>query len=139
MLFDGSVKEDVMRHSIRSIFSFGVLFAAMLAISTGSALAWDHYGAIAYSSDTKGWGSAWDYGSRGAAESYAMSRCAARGDQGCTVVLWFKNACGALAVGPGGSGWGWAYARGTAEQIALNHCNANGAGCQIMSWACTTR
>ncbi|MGH6824676.1 DUF4189 domain-containing protein [Methyloceanibacter sp.] len=128
-----------MRHSIQSVVCLGALFAVALAISTGSARAWDHYGAIAYSSDTKGWGTSYDDASRGLAEAWAMSRCSASGDQGCRVVLWFKNACGALVVGPGGSGWGWAYARGTAERIALNQCNANGSGCQIQAWACTTR
>jgi serine/threonine-protein kinase len=116
-----------------------VLFAVLTA-AVGAAQARDNFGAIAYSPDTRGWGTSYDFRSRGAAESYSMSQCGARGDQGCRVVLWFRNACGALAVNSdGANGWGWAYARGNAERIALQNCNAYGGGCWTLAWACTTR
>jgi len=40
-----------------------------------------------------------------------------------SVVLWFKNACGALAAGEDDHGTGWAKSRGEAEDMALSNCN----------------
>ncbi len=97
----------------------------------------DKYGAIAYSEETGHWGTAYDYSSQAAAEESALRRC---GSAGCRIVLWFRNACGALAVGDDGTlGWGWAGSRARAEVIALTECSARGSGCRILCWACTSR
>jgi len=56
------------------------------------------------------------------------------------VVLWFKDACGALAVGAKNVyGTGWASGRRQAENIAMSNCNKNAASCGVRRWVCTTR
>jgi hypothetical protein len=110
--------------------------ASLLALVAGNASAADNYGAIAFSQTTGNWGYTYDYGSRGSAEQGALNKCGG----GCSVVLWFKNACGALATGGGnGYGTGWAGTRGRAQGIAMSNCRARAHGCGIVAWACTTR
>ena len=70
------------------------------------------------------------------AEERALQECGA----GCTVVIWFRNACAALAVGAGyGYGSGWAGNRYRAESIALGVCRQHTGNCSIATWVCTTR
>ena len=129
---------------MRTSARFAIIgFLSLLAI--GQAAFWlfpteanaDNYGAIAYSSSSGRYGYSYDWGSRADAENYARSQC---GSTDCAVKVWFKNACGALAVGQnGGLGWGWSGSRGAAESTALNECQSRTGGCSIKSWACTTR
>lgn len=109
-------------------------------VSPMAGVAWDNYGAIAHSRSSGAWGYSYDYPSRSVAENRAMAECRARG-RGCEVVVWFRNACGALAVASGGArGWGWAGSRGEAESIALDYCRQYGGGdCEVKCWACTSR
>lgn len=96
----------------------------------------DYYGAIAFSQDSGAHGYSTDFDSRGAAEEQALQAC---GDN-CEVVLWFKNACGALAaVADNGYGTGWASSRREAETIAMSACDKNSTSCSILRWECTTR
>jgi len=96
----------------------------------------DYYGAIAFSQGSGAHGYSNDFDTRGGAEEQALQEC---GD-GCEVVLWFSNACGALAVGEdNGYGTGWASSRGEAEDIAMSNCNKNSTSCSILRWVCTTR
>jgi hypothetical protein len=119
--------------SYRIAFSFAL--ASLLVLVAGSASA-DNYGAIAFSQSTGSYGYSYDYGSRGSAEQRALNDCSGN----CSVVLWFKNACGSLATGSGGGyGYGWAGTRRRAESIAMSNCNARTNGCSILAWACTTR
>ncbi len=112
-----------------------ILAAAALLFWAGTARADDNYGAIAFSQDDGSYGYAYDYDSRASAESQALAKC---GTDSCSVVLWFMNACGALATGDGNAyGTGWASSRGEAERIAMSNCEAN--GCSILAWVCTTR
>lgn len=113
-----------------------VAFAMGTAL-TGTAQAANHYGAIAFSQRTGAHGYAYDYGSRGAAQSRALQECARYGG-GCVVAAWFRNACGALAVG-NGNGWGaeWGHSRGEAERLALQRCQTNTSGCRVVRWVCT--
>src|SRR4051812_29540671 len=98
-----------------------------LAWSRGASAA-DHYGAIAFSQDSGNVGYAYDYASRAAAEERAVEECGS----GCEVVVWFRNACGALATGDdNGYGSGWATSRGEAEKIALSGCNDNVKNCSV--------
>lgn len=115
------------------------VFASVIAgaAQMGGTAQADNYGAIAFSRDTGGHGYSYDYGSRAAAENSALERCPAAD---CTVVIWFRNACGALAVGTGnGYGTGWASSRAGAETIAMNGCNGYTTGCSVRAWSCTTR
>jgi len=107
-----------------------------LAMQAAPATARDYYGAIAYSNSTGALGWSYDYGSRGEAEDAALSEC----HGGCTAVLWFRNACGAIATASDHSfGTGWATTRGEAERIALNGCRKYADDCSVERWVCTTR
>lgn len=97
-------------------------------------------GAIAYSPSSGAHGYASDYSSQADAEAHALAECKSKGD-GCKSAIWFRNACGALAVGPDGS-WGsdWGPDQQTAEQNALGQCKKySRGGCSVIRWACTTR
>jgi hypothetical protein len=95
------------------------------------------YGAIAFSKSTGNWGTSYNFKSRAAAEQDALTRCAA-GD--CDVKIWFRNACGALAVGKGNCmGSAWAKNRAAAERKALEWCRRAGEDCSVKCWACTDR
>jgi hypothetical protein len=126
-----------VRFIITSVVSFVAISTAASWLYPAEARAQDMYGAIAYSSSTGRYGYSYDGGSRSEAEDYARSKCG-RGD--CAIKVWFKNACGALAVGRrGGAGWGWSSSRESAESVALNECQSRTSGCNMRTWACTTR
>jgi hypothetical protein len=118
--------------------SMAAALVPLLALTLGSTAALaDYYGAIAFSQDSGSVGYSYDYGDQASAENRAMQEC---NDNGCMVVLWFRNACGALAIGDGnGYGTGWAGTRADAEQIALSNCGQYAGNCANNTWACTTR
>ena len=96
----------------------------------------DYYGAIAFSTASGANGYAQDFDSQEGAEERALQECGS----GCEVVVWFKNACGALAVGEGnGYGTAWAGNREAAEDGAIRVCAKNAGNCAVKAWACTTR
>ncbi len=112
-----------------------VSFLSLASWSTKAAAA-DNYAAIAFSQDTGSVGYSIDYGTQAAAEERALEECG----RDCEVVLWVRNACGALATGDdNGYGTGWATSRQEAERIALSSCNDNVANCSVNRWVCTTR
>jgi Domain of unknown function (DUF4189) len=115
-----------------------VLFGMLaLVFWASAAVAADHYGAIAYSTDNGKYGYTYDYGTLASAETDALKNCA---DRSCQVVLWFKNRCGALAIGNGYAyGAAWANNRGDAEASAMTFCSQNGTGCNIAQWVCTSQ
>ncbi len=100
----------------------------------------NYYGAIAYSKSTGAYGYSGDYPTRAIAEERALSECRARGS-GCEVVIWFRNACAALATaGNGARGWAWAPTRAKAEGSALDYCRKHGGqDCVVLCWSCSTR
>jgi serine/threonine-protein kinase len=55
-------------------------------------------------------------------------------------MIWFRNACGAMAVSSDGA-WGsnWGEDEATAEKKALDGCGQYAKDCQIVRWVCTTR
>ena len=116
-----------------------LLAAAAACLLVSNAMAQDYYGAIAYSQDTDAHGWSYDYGSRAEAEARAMTECAKHGP-GCEVATWFRNACGALAVGSN-LGWGasWGEDQYAAQAEAMSICRRNDSGCDVVRWACTTR
>lgn len=117
--------------------AFAAIFALVSMLAT--ARAQDFYGAIAYSPSNGAYGYSYDYESRARAETEAVRSCAQHGS-GCRVAIWFRNACGAIAVGQrGGYGTGWAGNRSGAEGTAVANCRTRDSGCRIRSWACTTR
>jgi Domain of unknown function (DUF4189) len=113
------------------------LFVFYAGVGSGEAAA-QNYGAIAYSPSTKAYGWSYDYPSRSAAESVAMSNCGKHAND-CIVPLWFRNACGALAIGSNGYGTAWASERAGAEKQALVVCRRYTMDCAVKQWVCTTR
>jgi hypothetical protein len=113
---------------------FGLCWFASLAAAQ------DYYGAIAYSEADNAWGYSRNYSNREEAEQRALDECAARGS-GCRVLVWFVNACGALAVannGAYGSGWGSSLNRAyyEARKVCEKH---GGSDCDIKCSVCTSR
>lgn len=97
------------------------------------------YGAIAYSNSTGIYGYSHNYPNRGAAQNRAVAECrAGGGGRACQVVLWFYNACGAIATG-GSNGWGAGYApsRQGASNIAMNYCRQNDYNCRVRQTVCS--
>jgi len=115
-----------------------VITTMCVTLTPGTALAWDKYGAIAYSAGTGRNGYSYDYDSRAAAQNKALNECGARD---CVVKVWFKNACGAFARSrrDGSTGWAYAYSMAAAKREALRQCRARGNGCELVAWACTSR
>jgi serine/threonine-protein kinase len=98
----------------------------------------EFYGAIAYSPTTRAHGWAYDYASRGDAKRHALVQCNRHADD-CIVPVWFRNACGALAVGADGYGSGWGATRKLAETYAIQSCGRYSGSCAIVRWVCTTK
>jgi serine/threonine-protein kinase len=100
----------------------------------------NYFGAIAYSTTSGAYGYSYDYPTRSEAEARAISECRTRGS-GCEVVIWYRNACGALATAPNGArGWAWAATRKKAQNSALEYCrNHGGDDCGVLCWSCATR
>lgn len=108
----------------------------LLLASVSTAQVFDYFGAIAYGKQSRRWGSSFDFKTRVVAERRALGQC---GADDCEVIVWFKNACAALArAGNEDLGWAWADSRAEAERVALGYCSKAGAGCQIVVWACST-
>ena len=120
----------------RYLMALGLLLACAGA-GPGEAAA-ESYGAIAYSPSTKVYGWSYDFPSRRAAENEALARCRRQAND-CTVPLWFRDACGALAIGSDGYGTGWGTDRGIAERYAISVCQKHTRGCAVVRWVCTTR
>ena len=89
------------------------------------------FGAIAYSTSTAKWGTSYDHRSEAAARNAALDSC---GQSDCNVVIWFRNACGALATGSTSWGAAWGENRSKAEEKALLHCPDKDG--RIICWAC---
>ena len=115
------------------------LAAGLFVLCAGSGeVAAQNYGAIAYSPSTKAYGWSYDYSSRSAAENEALSGCRKHASD-CIVPVWFRNACGALAIGSNGYGTGWATERSAAESQAMVVCRRHTMDCAVKRWVCTTR
>ena len=122
--------------------AISALLAVPMVLTAGvSAQAQDLYGAIARSRSTGDKGYASNYRSRTAAENAALSQCRrVSGAWDCTVLLWFRNACGSIAESRnGGAGTGWGTTPRLAERYALESCNTVGSGCRVLRTFCTGR
>jgi Domain of unknown function (DUF4189) len=107
--------------------------AATQTLATTAAFAQDMYGAIA-TSDASDWGYGYNYPTQAQAEAAALQQC---GTGGCTVRVWFKNACGAVAENNNVVGWGWGDSESEAKAQAVSSCGSG--DCKILTWACTDR
>lgn len=123
-----------MRPVARVLMS-GAFAVGLSLAGTGAALA--DFGAIAFSPQNGAFGYSYGAGTRGQAERIAMSNCRANG-AGCRLLVYFQNACGALAVGNGnGYGFAWAGSRGQAEGRAMRECRNRTSSCRIVAWSCS--
>ena len=120
-----------------------VLAAMLLSAVALSALAEtseDRHGAIAFSQGTDGshaWGMAWSFESQAGAAARANAECRSEGGGNCAQVGWFRNACGALAIGSGnGYGAGWGDTKQAAEADALSECRFRNDGCRAVISRC---
>ncbi len=118
----------------------GVFPAVVLLLAfSGAAAARDYYGAIAYSKTTRVQGYVYDLETQDDAESAALVACSDLAAD-CEPLIWFRNACGALAVASDGAyGATWGEDEATAERKALASCGEYAKDCQIVRWVCTTR
>jgi hypothetical protein len=120
---------------MRRCLAAGVLVFCAGA-GSGEAAA-QNYGAFGYSPSTKAYGWSYDYPSRSAAESTALANCGKQAND-CIVALWFRNSCGALAIGSNGYGTAWASQRSGAENQAPAVCRRHTKDCAVKHWVCTT-
>ncbi len=113
-----------------------VLAAALVMTVTGAVFGAE-WGAIAYSPETHALGYTSNYSTKPAAESNALAYCDDHASD-CRIVVYFHDACGALAVGPHG-GWGsnWGNSRASAEAAALANCRPHDNACRIIRWQCS--
>jgi serine/threonine-protein kinase len=125
--------------AIKNLFVFSFIcflgtIAGLPASHTASAAS---YGAIAYATSSGVWGYSYGYSSRGGAESRALRECRSRG-RGCRAIVWFREACGALATGRNnGYGWAWNTSRRAARQRAMAECRNRTSGCRIRVDVCS--
>lgn len=103
-----------------------------------AAFAQDYFGAIAYSPRTGADGWARDHPSRAAAERAALAGCREHAKD-CRKVVWFKNACGALAISAKAYGWGWGPTQALADAEAMKACSKHANGCKVKRRVCTAR
>jgi len=97
------------------------------------------FGAIALDRLSGSYGYSFAWGTREAAEAAAMRECRSNVESrgGCSVVLWFSDACGALAQA--GSNWGtaWANSSRAAAARARSTCEKQGEACEVSRTVCS--
>ena len=111
--------------------------AAFVVAMGATAASAAEFGAIAYSNTTGSYGYSHNYATRGQAERVAQANCLAYA-RDCRVIVYFYNACAALAVG-NSFGYGYGYAPGPKQSrsIALANCRVNDRGCQVVRTVCS--
>ena len=128
----------------RRALAAAVMAGAVLLLAAVPARGQDAHGAIAFDQIGQdlavAYGVAWDYPSRDDAQEAAVNACRDGGGSDCTVLAWFQNACGALAVDQ----YGMAQGKGArsleqAEARALRTCEAaGGVGCAVVGSQCVS-
>ena len=93
------------------------------------------HGSIAFSrdaDDSYAWGIAWSFDSSAGARAEALGQCRAHDGTRCSQAGWFREACGALAIGDdNGYGTGWGATAAAAKRNALAQCRASNNDCRI--------
>ena|SRR3990172_1201328 len=90
------------------------------------------YGAIAYEPGRRATGYSYDFKTAREAKIEALKQCR---DPACEVLVSFRNACGAIAQGPGKPVAVTGATRAEAQTKALRRCGHQ--ACEIVAWACT--
>jgi hypothetical protein len=117
------------------------LLATAAVLAPGSAHAW--FGAIAYSAESDKHGYSWNQATRAAAEQVALRECRTISGMAndCRVVVWYQNACGALATGRDRH-YGWAAEPTEAQAAgrAMSFCRDRaGDSCRVARVVCSNR
>ena len=121
--------------SYRILKGLGLAIALGLAAAPPAA-AQELFGAIAFSPQTGAHGWSKNNTSRGEAEVDAQSNCLKHASD-CQLATWFRDACGALAVGRAGWGAHWGNNREQAEAAAIDACRQHTRNCKVVQWQCT--
>jgi serine/threonine-protein kinase len=108
----------------------------MLTVVPQLAGAQELFGAIAYSDKAHKYSWANNFSRRDEATKAALEGCAKNGPE-CRVVLWFRNACGALVTGPDGYGVAWESTQTGAVNKALKLCAKRSPACAVTHSFCT--
>ncbi|MCS6782706.1 MAG: DUF4189 domain-containing protein [Gloeomargarita sp. SKYBB_i_bin120] len=98
------------------------------------------FGAIAYNNVDGVYGYGYNFPDRASAEKRALQECEqVSGGKPCEVLVWFHNACGALARDSRNyAGGGWGTTPEIARQEALASCHSvGGADCVVVETVCT--
>ena len=99
------------------------------------------HGAIAYSAKKEVYGYSRDFGSSSDAAAAAVHNCRTQKKEAgdCTVLVTFRNACGALALGSSGAyGSAWGMSQREASAKALAECRSyGGVSCKIERQVCS--
>lgn len=116
-----------------------IALSCLMALTPAKAGNPNYYGAIAISPSSKAMGWSYDFRSKWKAERAALARCRQHASD-CRIATWFRNACGAVAVGHNG-GWGahWGASVKNANWRAKKTCNKHDSYCEVKRWVCTTR
>jgi hypothetical protein len=114
------------------------IIATALLCTSGTAMAGDNWGALAYNPTTKDFGTATNYSILREAKAAAMQGCVRMHNSPyCQIIGVFRNDCAALAIGPGGAGYTDYPNPQQAEAKALEECRKNGGGaCRIGATVC---
>jgi len=97
------------------------------------------FGAIARSPSTQDKGYSWNYRTRAAAESRALSECESSSAPGdCEVLVWARNACMSIAESyNGAAGTAWSTSSRQAEATARKVCrDYDGEDCRVTRTIC---
>jgi serine/threonine-protein kinase len=115
-----------------------VAFTLSVVVAGPPVLAGDLYGAIAYSLKSGRYGYLAGAPTREKAQQEALRGCRVAD---CTIQVWFRNSCGAVAIGNRGSvtGWGWAPTQPVAESNALAECRKRGKRCHVIVATCALK
>ncbi len=121
-------------------FLCSLILCHVVVLASSPAFAESRYGSIVFSQESGGgyaWGMAWSYDSRSSARKRAISECRSRNGTGCGEISWFRDACGALAIGDNnGYGSGWGTSISLAEDYALQSCRNANRNCRITISRC---
>ncbi len=120
-------------------FKLVALVAALaFCVSAPPASAQGAFGAIALSTKTGAWGTAYNYNNETAARNRALSECSQHADD-CRVYRTFENVCVAVAGdGSGNFGWAWGFTPNERRRRAIQQCtDQGGQNCKIETQFCT--
>ncbi|MEN9233488.1 MAG: DUF4189 domain-containing protein [Gloeomargarita sp. DG02_4_bins_56] len=99
----------------------------------------DLFGAIAYNTTNGSYGYGFNFPDRASAEARAIQECEQVSQGECKVLVWFQNACGALARDQhNNAGSGWGETKEIAQKEAIASCRSiGGTDCTVVETVCT--